>query len=700
MTDKRPQMQSINADDIYILNVRGQRSVWLHHSCVIDICKISDEYMWKVRSKYRKSISESLSERGFLPDTGKAWRWGHANGSFWYALANIPNRAPKFYRRLFPTEAELLAMFASAELRNEYDVLYAEITDYIEQHHADWFAAVEHNDADKREALARVCALLDYSVKALQRGRQNAKKYKFFKQLSRIVREIGLKHVPTHPTRLKEKVLAAFNGTNIAELVKPKNIGNRNAALFDDNDTELVSWIYQLRGMDANFSDAYIVRKIRDTARTAGKRVPSVRWIGSILESQEVQYLAAEARHGRRNHRSWRHGSYVPLRNALYAGDCWQVDGTRVNFVAHKTKAGTWKHLYIIAVRDVHSGDLLGWSLDYKEDRWSVISALQSAVKFAGYLPFEIIFDRFPGHNSPEGKDTLMHLQRLGVRVSMAHEATGKARMERGFGTLQTVFMQDSPYYYGEGVTSSRPAAHRSPEYLNRLRKKARKEGWDFTASVNEAERVIENYRHTALNTYSKKYAKVTESPAQLHEISEKPNVQKVNEVTISLLFGFKKEITLTHNGLIQTDILKTTHYFQIDNFEIISQNKTVIISYDLDDLSRVYLLKRKGDFLTFLGEAKAMNPVQTYGPSAEWGRLQREKSRIAALEEQRKAALAEKQAAYPMDLLMGRFTDKDKANEAETELEKETARSYKKASGGYDSIENDDIDIDITKAY
>ena len=100
--------------------------------------------------------------------------------------------------------------------------------------------------------------------------------------------------------------------------------------------------------------------------------------------------------------------------------------------------------LYIVTVRDVHSGDILGYHYTITEDRWAVHYAVKMAAKNAGYLPYEIIFDKFPGHNSEEGSNFLKELENWGVLVTMSSNANVKPAQERFYGTLQTVFMQES----------------------------------------------------------------------------------------------------------------------------------------------------------------------------------------------------------------------------------------------------------------
>ena len=95
------------------------------------------------------------------------------------------------------------------------------------------------------------------------------------------------------------------------------------------------------------------------------------------------------------------------------------MDGTRINFIPHKSADGKEKSLMIIAVRDVHSGDIVGFHLDTKEDRYGYIHALNMAVRNTGHLPYELVHDRFPGHNTDEWTLITKRMKREGVIMTV-----------------------------------------------------------------------------------------------------------------------------------------------------------------------------------------------------------------------------------------------------------------------------------------
>ncbi len=465
-------------------------------------------------------------------------------------------------------------------------------------------------------------------------------------------------------------------------------------------DEEITSWAIQLRSMGQNYSNDSIVRKVANLCKLTGKVIPSRRWFGqNIFEKHYTKFITATSRFGAGERGANLYEGYIPMRNALFAGDCWHVDATRMQLIAHKTDAGNLKHLFIIAVRDVHSGDVIGYNFDYKEDRWSVLNAVKMAVSETGYLPYQIVFDRFPGHNTEEAKRLFAQLEQMGVKVTISHNPQSKAKLERWFGTMQSVFADSSEYYYGEGIKSNRLFAHRSPEYLKKVKSNALKEKFNLHDSWRESMLIVEAYRDTPLSHYSRKYKSVNKSPKLLHSESEKPHVKFLKEFQISMLFGLKKKKQVNNLGLITTDIQGITYHYKIENYEVFSKVPEVILSYDLEDLSKVFVFKKNEQFLIYLCEAFEFKEVQPYGPQAEFNKISKEKARIKAIEERRKKELVEATEGFDeVALMMGKYTSKNEATDAEAiflNQEPETYNHKKTVGSDYSTPNGDDIDID-----
>lgn len=687
--------------DIHIRKVNGEETVWLSQRLLMDVSNVSEEYTWKVRSKYKKSVRscDIRKQTAFMPDSGKSWRWAYLNNEFYYCLDNIPNNAPTYYRSQFGDAATLIEEWKRQCSQLEISSLEKRFKAHLKDTAPMYIEFYTQENPVQMKSLARACAVLDFLLDVY--GEYPETSNQLFQDMSVILKSMGLRYIPHHPIKLKEKFLEVIEGgVPIVELIKLPRKGNKNAELY--NDPEVFSWVMQLRIMDANFSNAYIVRKVTEMCQLTGKKCPSDRWFGSkIFEIPENQYIAGTYRFGS-SRKSNIYNGYMPKKNALYAGDCWEMDATRYNVVGHlvekvnkKTGEITKKERFVmvVAVRDVHSGDVLGYSFAYSESHVCYEQALKMAVQNTGYLPFEIITDRFPGHNTPQMQDLFARMTALGTRVEFSHNPNEKARLERWFRTFQSIFEMDSKWFYGEGIQSRAAYAHRSPEYIARIKKEAKREGWNFETTVDTASTSIERYRITPLSNYSRKHKDIDRSPAELHDQSEKPNVVWVRNRTISMLFDLKKELKLRHDGQIYTEILGIPHHYMVaaENFGIISQqfNETVIVSYSLSNLSKIYLWKKHGHLLSYLCEAARFDEPQLYGPNKEYGIVAKYQERSRKIEQKKEKMLQEMVGEeYGM---LGPFTEKDKANSFEdnytaginpVNLQEAFEPAIKKASG------------------
>lgn len=687
--------------DILIRKPFSGMVVWVSEQMLIRVCDISEEYLrMKARLKYRSSVRPCHRNSSIMPVTGKSWRYARINNKFYYDLETIPNKKPKCYRNAFGDATELVNNYKAYLESKTKDTLVDQAKKYIEENYTGYYRCFLLGNEVQKAALAKACALFEFAI--VEKMKNKSLTYsKVSKSIVKIVNELDVRYLPRNNRRFQEKLELHFNaGLAITDIIKLPRMNNSFA--LKHIDPEIKSWAIQMHAMGQNYSKAHIIRKVQKFCKHTGKHAPERTWFfDNVFNKTEVKFLTNTSKYGEGSVRAQIHSSYIPIKNALFAGDCWQIDATRVNIIPHTTSTGKQDFLFIIAVRDVHSGDILGYNFDYSENRWSVHNAIKMAVETAGYLPYEFVCDRFPGHNTPEMVRMFEDLERLGTNVTITHKATGKAQLERWFGTLQSVFMQDSDYYYGEGIKSTRPHAHRSAQYLKAVKKMAKAQGYDLTAAFEESAKMVETYRETKYSEYSRKYRGIDQSPMEIHQECEKPHVKHVNEAQISMIFGLKKQLKVANNGLIKTEIHKVEHYFVVDDYEIYAKNEKVIISYDPQDLSKVHVFKSSNGLLVHLGEAREFEPIQMYGPDAEYGRLAAEKSRIAEIEKVKAERLAEMTAgADETALLMGKLTNKAEANNAESiHLLNVTEELplLKKASGDDSSTDLDDDFLNIT---
>lgn len=474
----------------------------------------------------------------------------------------------------------------------------------------------------KKEDISMSAAVLHEASLYVSMNNISFSKSAFFEKLANEIEIQQIKHLPKTWRNLRDKIKAYASGTSITDIIGEKNKGNQNRTKHANNEV-LKSWLIGLIENQKNYSAAYIFRQIRRMCLQHGmNNFPSSRWVSDFLVQPETQYLTQQ-RYGANSRYNYKHRVYVPTQSALFAGDCWQIDGTRVNIIDHKgtyiNKAGKkvtgQKFLYIVAVRDVMSGMALGWEYCYEESATAVINALAMAVRTAGYLPYEFIYDRFPGHNTAEWQRIENHMRINGTIMTITHKADRKAHIERWWDTLQNVFMMDSDLYYGEGIKSTRRYAHRSKEYVASMRKWATDNSFNYEDACKETDNIINRYLNTPLSEYSTKFSSIDQSPMQLHTESDKPNTYEVSDYTWCFLFGLTKEVSIS-NYMIHTQIDRVHHYYGIDDCDIIAKYTGVKLTncFDYEDLGTVHLF----DGSEYIGSFGEITPAQQFGPNKD----------------------------------------------------------------------------------
>lgn len=638
-------------------------SYWVSETFLIATTDISEiNFRTHARKDYRATVSPTKRDKDMLPDTGAEWRFMKHEGRFFYAWNNIPAK----YRLMLGNDPEALYSTSKTPVKEHRVMsLKEQIEKRISSESTAYWQHYRGYSNTHIERLALACAALEICIElGIERGGISCA---WCMEYGAALEQLGLQYIPSNWRRLKEKVDEVRGGRPVHEVIDLPRLGNQSRRKLQDMEVE--AWIMQMRGMGQNYTNAYIMRKVLQLCDLTGKTAPSESWMKELFAQPATKFVTAAGRYGERGRKGGTYRLYTPVERALFAGDCWQVDGTRVNFIPWKNPTtGREEHLYMVVVRDVHSGAILGVEFCLSEDRWVYVNALRQAVNNAGHLPYELAIDRFPGHLTEEWQFVQKRMETIGVKVSYKHKATGKAQLERWFETLQTVFFQDSAYYYGEGIRSNRDYAHRSPEYLKQVVKTARKD-WSFDTAVSEATWCIKQYNETVLSTYSRKHAAFNQSPLQMHGASEKPHVKTVANHDRALLFGLTKTVTI-RNAMIRTEIQKSEYFYAV-GYEVAKHHTSVLVAYFLDDLSQVYLFPAKAEkelSPACLGVATQQERVQVFGPNADMKALGRHTAVRNQIEQQRQADMKEvTSAGSPVHLLLGGLSRKSEIEAAES---------------------------------
>ncbi len=621
-------------------------------------------------------------------NSSKSWDFITHSGTRFYEYYSIPDRAPSNYRSRLPEFDDLLELIAQKEVTDTgFEPVFEEALT-----RADSYTYIYKLETEgRRMALGRAAAVTEAACAYINATHYNLRSNELIDEMSRLCRQHNVYYLPQNARRLKQKIMQRIAGTPLSEIVKAPRAGNNNAAKYK-NDSELEAWVFDLAANPKNFSDQYICRKVQELCSLTGKAIPANETIRALLNDRSVKYLTSVSRHGSGTREAADYEASIPVAKAVHAGDCWQIDATRVNLIAHERsvadndgkKKTVLANLMVCAVRDVYSGKCLGYSFDYAENYIMYHNALKLAVQEAGYLPYELVADKFPGHNKPEGIQLRETFQFMGVKWTTTSRATGKAQVERWFNTMQQVEMQGHDYYYGEGIRSTRAHAHASPDHIAKMKRQAKNMAFNMQDTIDIYSGMIESHNARHYSQYSRKLKHLHKSPADLHAESEKPNTIAVSDQKINHIFGAKTDVKIKANGLFKIELRHIDHYYLITDYDIVEKNARVCVSYDPNDMTSVCVYKRVegSSWLLFLCRSELFKQPQIYGPQAEMGRLAELKKQNREFERRRQDELNKK-----LGVVAESGSDDDEIYNDEESLLM-GRNTLKKAACGYEDLE------------
>lgn len=122
-------------NDIIIRNYKDGETLWVSQRLVMQMCGIDEEYLrTKARNLFKKTIQKGYKYGEFLPNTGASWRFGKANGTFYYDYDCLPDRKPTHYRSKFGTKTEIIKAFEAmqaSKINQKTDLLKSEIINQV-----------------------------------------------------------------------------------------------------------------------------------------------------------------------------------------------------------------------------------------------------------------------------------------------------------------------------------------------------------------------------------------------------------------------------------------------------------------------------------------------------------------------------------------------------------------------------------------
>lgn len=265
---------------------------------------------------------------------------------------------------------------------------------------------------------------------------------------------------------------------------------------------------------------------------------------------------------------------YLSRHASLYPNNTWFIDGTPIQ-VYSKDKYGRMQRLYIFVVLDACTRRIIGFDITTTgEDRFMVMNALKMAIRYTGYIPYEIVSDNFSANKTEEIKNVQAELQKFGTkwRFAKVGNAQDKGLVERFNGTFQTVEQSTLEEYIGEGITSRRANGRICPDFLKEV----------FRKKGLYPSEVMKDFIVGLLCIYNDKKIGGRPSPNEKYKILATDKAIPLDKINIPKLFWKKTEVTVKRG---QITLQRNNFQYEYDIWDksltLSLQGKKVIVRYD-----------------------------------------------------------------------------------------------------------------------
>lgn len=537
---------------------------------------------------------------------------------------------------------------------------------------------VETTDTWKRDkqikCLCRAASILDtvlHWIESQGLKYSNMKVYSDTAEWLKTCKYFEFKYIPNNPQRIREKLdLMVKENLKGKDLISLPRAGNNNKNKFDATQKkEILGLIVRQMISGKGWSDQQIIRMIRKRYQLWNEDIPSEATIRRLMNEPRTKAIVANKRYDGNAKGGQKFRFSTPLARAMFAGDCWECDGTKVQWEGFNVD-GIKQSLYIVVCRDVYSGAYLGWSYGLAENSVMYWEAIRMAVDVSGHLPCELRVDKVS--KTKELENLFAKMQGLGMKYTIGHLSTSKAYTERGFKTLQEVFESEESMWIGEGILSGDENSRPTAEYIANNRKRLKHDIWNWDTAWTKHNALMMAYNATPLSEYSKRYQDIKQSPIALYNTCEKPAVVKLELWDKPTLFwaealreikNYKLEFERRGEGTFVFDFADTKYLDLLTNY------KKVLVRYDMDTLDEVLIFDPVTD--KFLASEKRFEKIQLYGQNPEYGRNAEYQSKRKSLQtaiKQIKEDLLDGsiREVNEADLRMGALIHKDEKEQAE----------------------------------
>ena len=437
-------------NDIILRNYKDGETVWVSQRLVMQVCGVDDSYLWKkARPTFKKSIQKGYKYGDFLPNTGSAWRWGKANGTFYYDFDCLPDRKPTNYRSKFGTKHELLQSYeallstANNKIKNQINsLIQAQVNTFIDNTDLRYYMYSAIVGFNQNQALQMATAkawclfinkqLINDNFKELGIN----KKGHFWQICADMIAPLQLEAFKVNSAAYLRNKINEFPLNNLTDqrnfFVSGK-YGNDNAQIVGKYPLvdESTGQIYQFDIHQAMMFNLYMNPggSTKEYIRTLWERdyfedvkefdlqPVAYRTFCHHLTRFNKTILTAKARHGEDYYKKHVQ-TYVTTERLEFAHSLFAGDGSgTINYKypyskgKGKTEMRTMK-LYVILITDVSSRFIAGWSAapmgSHKETDQMTKEAVKMAIENGGnQTMFEFVSDNHGAFKSADATSFL-----------------------------------------------------------------------------------------------------------------------------------------------------------------------------------------------------------------------------------------------------------------------------------------------------
>ena len=321
-------------------------------------------------------------------------------------------------------------------------------------------------------------------------------------------------------------------------------------------------------------------------------------WVAGILNDQYDATFRTLVDAGRRGEK-YTNDNILPFlsrQESLYPNNTWFIDGTPVQFYYQDAK-GNSQRLYLFVVQDACTRRIIGFDINSTgESRYMVMNAIKMAIRYTGYIPYEIVSDNFSANKTEEIKNLQSQLEIFGTtwRFAKVGNAQDKSYIERFIGTFQSMQQSMLEEYIGEGITSRRANGRIDADFIKNVIK--------VKGMYNKDK--MKDFTVALLCIYNATSVGKRPSPNEKYNALAVDKATKLDMVNVPLLFWKRTEATVKRG---QITLQRNNYKFEYDiwdkSLSLSLQSKKVSVRYDENHHGSVFIYDHITD--NFIKEIK-----------------------------------------------------------------------------------------------